>query len=177
MNTQPSRMFNRPSSFLTCLGLAAILGSCSSSTTTTPPAAPTITTYFTQTNLVADVPATASAAHYDTLLVNPWGMTLGKTPWIADNGSSSSTFYDTAGGTPRSIGIPMPDGTPGGTPSGIVSKGTSSFTDPFIFSTEDGTLAGWAGSISNPATIVSDSSGSGAVYKGLALVASLSQIW
>jgi len=175
MNKPQLNRSNHSLLFVTLVGLAAILGSCTSSTTSTPPPTPTITTYFTQTNLVADVPATATAAHYDPLLVNPWGMTLGKHPWISANGSNSSTFYDTSGGSGSSIKIPMPDGTPGGAPSGIVSNSGSNFADFFIFSTEDGTLAGWNGS--GDAKIVSDSSGSGAVYKGLAMVASQNQIW
>ncbi len=174
-------MLNRPLFFLTFLGLAVILGSCSSSTTT--PATPTLTTYYTQTNLVSDT-AVFGAAHIDPNLVNAWGIAFstaaGAHPWISANGSFTSAIYDTTGGSPSSVTIPAPGGMPGGAPSGIVFNSSAVSTDfggnHFIFCTEDGTLAG-----SKPgaaaATIVSDSSASGAVYKGLAIVASASQLY
>jgi uncharacterized protein (TIGR03118 family) len=83
-----------------------------------------------------------------------------------------STFYDTNGGNASSIGIPMPNGQPGGTPSGITGKFGSYI---FVFSTEDGTIAGWSGA--GDAKIISDSSASGAVYKGLAVDASTNQLY
>jgi uncharacterized protein (TIGR03118 family) len=181
MNTSSTRTFNRPIILLTSLGLAAMLGACSSSTTTTPPA--TITTYYAQTNLVADLPATATAAHYDPLLVNPWGIAFstsaGAHPWLSANGSNTTVFYDTTGGSPASKTIPLPNGMPGGAPSGAVfnGSGTNFGGNSFIFSTEDGTLAGWKGADGPTATIVSDSSGSNTVYKGLAIDAASGQLY
>src|ERR1700727_3065801 len=99
MNNNSPRTINRPFVILACFTLAAFLGACSSSTTTQPPATPTISTYFTQTNLVSDIPVTPAATTIDTLLQNPWGLAMGTgdRPWMSDNSSSTSTFYDTSG--------------------------------------------------------------------------------
>lgn len=173
MNIQSIRALCRPFFFVSIIGLAAMLSSCSSSTTSTP-ATPTITTYFTQTNLVSDIPVTPPATTIDTLLQNPWGLVMGTSdrPWMSDNSSSTSTFYDTSGRSPSSISIPLPNGMPGGAPSGIVGAFGGDF---FVFSTEDGTIAGWKGGAA--ATIISDSSASHAVYKGLAVVTSQSLLY
>ena len=175
MNNSSPRTINRPFVILACFALAAFLGACSSSTTTTqPPVTPTISTYFTDSNLVSDIPVIPAAAHIDPLLQNPWGLVMGTggRPWMSDNSSNSSTFYDTSGGNPSSITIPKPDGTPGGAPSGIVGAFGGEF---FVFSTEDGTIAGWKSGAA--ATIISDSSANGAVYKGLAVTTTPNQLY
>ncbi len=174
MNNSSPRTINRPFIILACFALAAFLGACSSSTTTNPPATPTISTYFTDSNLVSDIPVTPPAAHIDPLLQNPWGLVMGTGghPWISDNSSNTSTFYDTSGGSASSITIPLPNGMPGGAPSGIVGAFGGEF---FVFSTEDGTIAGWKGGAA--ATIISDSSANGAVYKGLAVVTTPNQLY
>src|SRR5690348_2305091 len=53
-----------------------------------------LTTTFTQTNLVSEVPGMAKAT--DPNLVNPWGLALGLNSgiWIAENGSGMATSYD-----------------------------------------------------------------------------------
>jgi uncharacterized protein (TIGR03118 family) len=132
------------------------------------------TTYFTQTNLVSDIPVTPAAAHIDPLLQNPWGLVMGTGghPWMSDNSSNTSTFYDTSGSSASSITIPLPNGMPGGAPSGIVGAFGGEF---FVFSTEDGTIAGWKGGAA--ATIISDSSASHAVYKGLAVTTTPNQLY
>ena len=180
MNTNSPRTINRPLVILACFTLAAFLGACSSTTTTNPPATPTLSTYFTQTNLVSDIPVTPAAKHIDTNLINGWGIafstTAGAHPWISANGTFSSTVYDTNGGSPSLFTIPSPGASTGGAPSGVVFNTTSGFGgNHFIFCTEDGTIAGWTGG--SGAKIVSDSSANGAVYKGLALVASANQLY
>ena len=154
-----------------------LISGCTSSTTTTPPT--TTPTYYTQTNLVSDT-ANFAATHTDANLVNAWGIAFGSTgkPWISSNGAHSSVIYDTTGLpvlTP--VTIPVPGATTGGAPSGVIfNASTTDFGgNKFIFCTEDGAIAGWASG--GAATIVSDSSGSGAVYKGIALVASSSQLY
>ncbi len=178
MLTNSPRAINRPFFLLTCLGLASLIGGCSSTTTT--PAA--TTTYYTQTNLVSDIAVNPPAAFNDPHLLNAWGIafgTAGTTPWMSSNSDNSSTFYDTTGKNANRVTIPMPDGTPGGAPSGLVFNGNSSNFGGklFIFSTEDGTLAGWAVSDGSSAKIVSDSSGTNAVYKGLAIDAASGQLY
>src|SRR6266571_710011 len=137
---------------------------------------------FTQTNLVSDVPGTAKTT--DPNLVNPWGMALGINSglWVADNGSGKATTYDGTGqpipsATPLVINIPAP-GNSGGksSPTGVTTNGTTGFvislnnkTAPAteLFSTEDGTIAGWSSSVDPvQAVIAVNNSASGAVYKG-----------
>ncbi|HEY3875706.1 MAG TPA: TIGR03118 family protein, partial [Candidatus Kapabacteria bacterium] len=140
------------------MALAALLAACSSSTTTNPPS--TVSTHFTQTNLVSDT-AAISATYIDANLLNAWGIAFGPTgkPWIASNHGSVSTIYDTTGATVLApVSIPVPGATTGGAPSGTVYNPSS--TDfggnKFLFSTEDGTICGWASGTA--ATIVSDQS-------------------
>ena len=95
--------------------------------------------------------------------------------WVSDNGTGLSTCYD-GHGVPQSlvVSIPPPAGQEGpSAPTGSVFNNTGGFAinghpSYFLFSTEDGTLAGWGGG-TTAATAV-DNSASGAVYKGLALL-------
>src|SRR5437660_1400480 len=112
---------------------------------------------YQQTNLVSDLPNLAS--HQDPNLVNPWGLVHGPaTPfWVSDNGKGKSTLYDGTGQPlPLVVTIPPLPGSPAGTtsaPTGVVFNSTSGFVvskgghsgaSPFIFATEDGTIAGWS---------------------------------
>jgi len=143
-----------------------------------------------QTNLVSDLPGVATIR--DANLVNPWGISESSTSpfWIADNGTSLATVYNTAG-TPFSTVVKIPTvGNPGtatGTPTGtvfnttltsgnpgfVISNGTTSAPATFLFATEDGTIVGWSqtvdpthGIIAVPNTATPDT---GAIYKGLTL--------
>jgi uncharacterized protein (TIGR03118 family) len=129
-------------------------------------------------NLVSDV---AGADVLDANLVNPWGIALSPTSpfWISDNGSSLTTLYNTVG-TPFPAASPIVAKVPGG-PTGQIFNGTPGFAlqpgkpASFIFSTESGTIMGWASSVDAAnAGVLYDNSGSGAVYKGLALGANAS---
>lgn len=138
---------------------------------------------FTQTNLVSDVPGLARLT--DPSLVNPWGMTLGLNSglWIADNGSGKATTYDGTGqplpsGSPLVVTIPAPGGgtsaptgvATNGTGDFIISSGNASGPSTELFSTEDGTIAGWNSSVDpDHAIIAVDNSASGVIYKGLAI--------
>src|SRR5579871_242349 len=144
-------------------------------------AAPT----FRQTNLVSDVPGTAKTT--DANLVNSWGMVLGINGgiWISDNRSGKATTYDGTGtpipsASPQVVTIPAPGSNAGkSSPTGIATNDTNGFvitahgkSAPSIelFATEDGTIAGWNGTLDpTNAVIAVDNSNSGAVYKGLAL--------
>ena len=146
-------------------------------------AATTVMTTFTQTNLVSDVPGLAAIT--DPNLVNPWGMTLGLNSglWISDNHSGKATVYDGAGqpipsGSPLVVMIPAPGGG-SGAPTGaatnntdgfVIAAGANSAPSVELFSTEDGTIAGWNGSVDpTNAVIAVDNSSRGAIYKGLAI--------
>jgi uncharacterized protein (TIGR03118 family) len=136
-----------------------------------------VTYDFEQTNLVSDLPGVAK--FQDPMLVNPWGLVHSPTSpfWISDNGSGLSTLYTGAGNKiPLSVTIPPPASMPGATaaPTGIVFNGVSSDfklsngkAANFIFDTEDGTISGWNGTTS--ASLEVDQSGTGSVFKGLAL--------
>jgi uncharacterized protein (TIGR03118 family) len=111
----------------------------------------------------------ALAPRVDPHLVNAWGLVAGPTTpwWVSDNGVDLSTLYSAAG---QKIGLEV---SVAGAPTGVVFNGLStSFLigtarARFIFSTESGTIAGWNGA--GAARAMVDSSGAGAVYKGLAI--------
>ncbi len=123
---------------------------------------------YMQTNLTSDLPGVAP--NEDPNLVNPWGIVAGpKTPfWVSDNGTGLATLYN-GSGTPLSLVVTIA-GVSGQTadPNGIVfNSNKSAFGgSPFIFSTESGTIAGWA----PPGTTAPiDATGAaGSIYKGLA---------
>ncbi len=132
---------------------------------------------YTVTNLVSDVPGLA--AHVDPTLVNAWGLTsLPTSPWwVADNGTNVSTLYR-ADGTKVPLTVQVPNA-----PTGAVSNSGSHFVVAnetgagpalFIFATEEGKILGWNPSVSlTQAQVAVDHSGTGAVYKGLAIASSL----
>jgi uncharacterized protein (TIGR03118 family) len=139
--------------------------------------------FYSQRNLVSDIPA-IPAEHTDPNLVNAWGVAFNPNgvAWVNDNATGLSTLYD-GNGVPQTlvVRIPGPPTTKAGKPTGIVFYGGSAFavsqnglTGPsrFMFATEDGIIAGWAPNV-NPtnAVRVVDNSGSGAIYKGLAISA------
>lgn len=142
---------------------------------------------------------THTAKFFDPNLVNPWGVgeSSGSPFWVADNGTSVSTLYNTAG-TPQSliVSIPSPGDPLGasGTPTGVVfnigsthgafkisgvTSGHLPVTAPatFLFATEDGTILGWNPTV-NPVGFDAAKAGKyaiiaadppGAQYKGLAI--------
>ena len=131
---------------------------------------------YQQHNLVSD--GFVAADHNDPNLVNAWGVAFNPfgPVWVADNGTGLSTLYD---GNGSIIGlvvqIPTPSAASGGTPTGIVFNANGAPTSfvvngspaKFLFATEDGVIAGWSGG--TQAFVAVDSSGAGAVYKGIAL--------
>jgi uncharacterized protein (TIGR03118 family) len=140
---------------------------------------------YNQHNLVSD--GFVAADHGDSNLVNPWGIAFNPfgPAWIADNGAGVSTLYDGNGVAqplvPLVVTIPPKTGETSGNPTGIVFNGSKGFVvtktpnsgpATFIFVTEDGVLAGWNHDVDpTNAILVKDNSGSGTVYKGLALSA------
>lgn len=119
------------------------------------------------------------ADHLDPNLVNPWGIAASSTSrfWIVNNHSGLATVYDSTGkAAPLVVTVPTGSG-PGPSPvTGQVFNGSSAFVlqgaKPalFLFCSEDGTISGWYNGIENNKAVVAvNRSGSGAVYKGLAL--------
>jgi uncharacterized protein (TIGR03118 family) len=129
--------------------------------------------FYTQTNLVSDLPGVAITQ--DPNLVNPWGIAFSPASpfWISDNGTGLSTLYNN-GGTGivgLVVGIPAPGGG-SGAPTGAVfnpnNMTTGSFNkDVFLFATEDGTIAGWRGALGTVAELPVTTPD--AIYKGIAL--------
>jgi uncharacterized protein (TIGR03118 family) len=143
----------------------------------------TVPSGFVETPLVSNVPGLAP--NTDRNLVNPWGFS--ETPAgqfrVAANGAGRGILLDAQGEkSGADIVIPPPAGSPSGatsTPNGVVSNTTSDFVitvkgksapAALLFSTEDGTIAGWNPGLSRTrAVIATDRSGSGAVYKLVAM--------
>jgi uncharacterized protein (TIGR03118 family) len=131
--------------------------------------------HYTQTNLVSD--QSGVAAVQDTNLVNAWGLSRGSgTPWwTANNGTGTSTLFNTSTTPPTSpffvTILPAPGSTEGGVPTGTVFNGTTAFHlsngNParFLFVTEDGTVQGWNGGT----TAEIEAMNKDAVYKGAAI--------
>jgi uncharacterized protein (TIGR03118 family) len=100
-----------------------------------------------------------------SLPTSPW--------WVADNGTNVSTLYR-ADGTkvPLTVQVPnAPTGAVSNTGSHfVVSNGTASGPALFIFATEEGKILGWNPNVSlTQGQVAVDHSGTGAVYKGLAI--------
>jgi uncharacterized protein (TIGR03118 family) len=141
---------------------------------------------FVQHNLVSDLAGMAD--HLDPCLVNPWGIVATNTSpfWLSLNGTGLSAIYDGNGNANALVvGVPGPASAtaPGqqcratafgpGAPSGIIVNDTTAFVlgaapASFIFSSEQGVIAGWNGAAGKSAAIMADRSAAGAVYKGLA---------
>jgi uncharacterized protein (TIGR03118 family) len=134
-------------------------------------------TGFMQTNLVSNTAGVATTT--DSQLLNPWGISFlpGQDFWIADNNSGTSTLYDNNGDKDTALVVTIPGATKNpngncnpGCPTGTVANAGSGFGGgQFIFDTEDGLVVIWTGA-SNTGSVAFDNSGSGAVYKGLALL-------
>ena len=94
-----------------------------------------------------------------------------------NNHSGVATVYDSSGkAAPLVVTVPAGSGAGPSSVTGQVFNGGTGFVlqgakpAAFLFCTEDGTISGWYNGIeNNKAVIAVNRSGSGAVYKGLAL--------
>jgi len=132
--------------------------------------------------LVSD--GNVAADFSDPNLVNGWGVAFNPNGpvWVAANHTGKSTLYDGTG-KPQALVVTIPGvGGEDGAPTGIVfaggndfvvsmttASGTVSGPSRFIFSTEDGTLAGWAPNVNTTMAITVPTPATNANYKGLAL--------
>ncbi|HET7146430.1 MAG TPA: TIGR03118 family protein [Gaiellaceae bacterium] len=129
--------------------------------------------YFVH-DLVAD--AAGAAAATDASLVNGWGLSAGPTTpwWVSNNGTSTSTLYSGAGAK-AALTVSVPGGPTGTVFNGAaadfpVSQNGKSAGSRFLFSTEDGQILGWSPTVNGTVALTGvDNSGTGAVYKGLAI--------
>jgi uncharacterized protein (TIGR03118 family) len=135
--------------------------------------------HYTQTNLVSN--ASGVAAVTDSQLINPWGISRGSgSPWwVSDNATGLSTLYSGAGAKQSLIvSVPPADptnkNTPTGTPSGTIFNGsqTDFLLSPakpalFLFSTIDGTIAGWNPTVAPTLAVTVVKTTDGSSYTGL----------
>ena len=169
---QPDRLSIRRLTLI--LTGAAAFSACSSDSVTTP----VLPSAYEEAKLVADV-ASFGATTVDASLVNAWGLAFnasGSVLWVSNNGTGTSTLYNSTTGAKSAlvVAIPKASAPTGGTPTGqVFNPVATDFLLPsgakasFIFSNEDGTIAGWSSGAA--AVIAADRSTNGAVYKGLAL--------
>jgi uncharacterized protein (TIGR03118 family) len=136
--------------------------------------ASTQSNFYGTNALVSDSSATP-APTADASLVNGWGLAAGPTTpwWSANNGTSTSTLYNSAGAkqalTVTVAGGPTGDVFNGNAPDFVISQNSKSGAARFLFATEAGTIVGWSPAVNaNTAVTGADRSSVGAVYKGLA---------
>jgi uncharacterized protein (TIGR03118 family) len=111
--------------------------------------------HYTRINLVSNTAGVARVT--DPQLINPWGMSRSPSSawWVSDQRTGFSTVYNGAGAK-QSLIVAIPQADPNnkntstGTPTGAVfnSSQTDFLLAPgkparFLFSTIDGTIAGW----------------------------------
>lgn len=140
---------------------------------------------FKWKNLVSDIPGVAQRV--DSHVVNPWGIVPSPTNtiWIANNGTGTSTLYNTDGipvpeGNPLVVAIPSSsNNTEGANPTGVVFNGGTEFVvsenatsgpSLFIFVSEDGSISGWSPTVAlDHAILAVDHPSREPIYKGAAL--------
>ena len=103
---------------------------------------------FTVNNLVADTSGTAPVT--DASLVNGWGLSAGPTTpwWTSNNGTNTSTLYS-GSGAKAALTVSVPGGPTGTVFNGnaadfAVTQNGKTGAARFLFSTEGGTILGWA---------------------------------
>src|SRR5882757_7534538 len=135
--------------------------------------------HYTQTNLVSNASGVAPVT--DPQLINPWGISRGSgSPWwVSDNATGLSTLYNGAGAKQSLIvTIPPADpnnkNTPTGTPTGTIFNGsqTDFLLAPakpaiFLFSTIEGTIAGWNPAVAATLAVTVVKTTDGSSYTGL----------
>jgi len=145
------------------------------------PAAAQVAGAYQVTNLVSD--GSVPAAFTDSAFINPWAISASGTWWISAQGSGSG-YVVASTPTPGSISfkmvVPPASGTSAGLPAGCVTTGGATgmilpngTKASFLFSTLDGTIAGWnskLGTAGAIAQVAINNSSAGASYTGLAII-------
>jgi uncharacterized protein (TIGR03118 family) len=135
--------------------------------------------HYTQTNLVSNASGVAPVT--DPQLINPWGISRGSgSPWwVSDNATGLSTLYNGAGAKQSLIVTILPadpnnKNKPTGTPTGTIFNGsqTDFLLAPskpalFLFSTIDGTIAGWNPTAAAALAVTVVKTTDGSSYTGL----------
>jgi len=168
-------------SIIATLSVALLLG-----------ADPAAAQFYTQHNLVSDIPGLADLT--DPSLVNPWGLVASTTSpfWVSNNGTATSTLYNgNTGAKVPLTNLPCQCVIVPGAPTGVVFNGTPFSTGTgfvvtsggvsaparFIFASEDGSISGWASNVPPPPissqAIVAVQPSDDNVYKGLAIASTI----
>jgi len=135
--------------------------------------------HYTRINLVSNASGIAPAT--DPRLINPWGISRGSgSPWwVSDKATGFSTLYNGAGAKQSLIvtispADPNNKKTPTGTPTGTIFNGsqTDFLLAPakpalFLFSTIDGTIAGWNPTVAATLAVTVVKTTDGSSYTGL----------
>lgn len=131
---------------------------------------------YTLRRLVADTGLAARA--HDPQLVNAWGLAASPTgPWWAANEARGSSTLYAGDGHKQALTVSVPCGPTGiaynGGPGFVVRGGGGSAPARFLYACEDGTIRAWSPTVphgwSAQTVVAVDRSGSGAVFRGLAL--------
>ena len=135
--------------------------------------------HYTQTNLASSEAGVAPVT--DPQLINPWGISRGSgSPWwVSDQRTGLSTLYNGAG-TKEALIVTIPPAdpnnknTPTGTPTGTIFNGsqTDFLLGPakpalFLFSTNDGAIAGWNPTVATTLAVIVVKTTDGSSYTGL----------
>jgi len=123
--------------------------------------------FYTQSNLVSDVPGLAKTL--DPNLKDPWGVANapGGPFWVANAASNTATLYDGQG-----TAAPLVVAVPGGPTGQVFTATTNEFkltngsTAAFVFDTLGGGIYAWNGKAGT--TAEAEVTGTGAAYTGLA---------
>ncbi|HEY4355686.1 MAG TPA: TIGR03118 family protein [Acidobacteriaceae bacterium] len=131
-------------------------------------------------NLISDGSVTAAVT--DPNFINPWAISSSPTWWMSTAGSGMN-FVVAAAGTisfrvviPAASGLPTATGLPAGSVTTAGASGmllTNGTKASFIFSTLDGTIAGWNSKLGTAGAICTtmiNNSAAGASYPGLAIL-------
>jgi uncharacterized protein (TIGR03118 family) len=118
------------------------------------------------------------SSRMDPLLVNPWGLAASATGpwWVANEGRSSSTLYS-GDGAKQAMDVDVPGGPTAIVWNGgrgfVVGRGAHAAPARFLYACEDGMIRAWSPGVphgwSTQTVVAVDATGSGAVFKGLAL--------
>ncbi|HXR12494.1 MAG TPA: TIGR03118 family protein [Gaiellaceae bacterium] len=114
----------------------------------------------------------------DPQLVNAWGLAASATGpwWISDEARGSSTIY-AGNGRRQALTVAVPGGPTGVAFNGgegfVVRAGRAAAPARFIYACEDGRIRAWSPTVphgwSKEAEVVVDASGTGAIFRGVAL--------
>src|SRR5712671_7880593 len=134
---------------------------------------------YTQINLVSNTSGVAPVT--DPQLINAWGLSRASSSpwWVSDEATGFSTLYNGAG-VKQSLVVTIPPSdptnknTPTGTPTGTIANGsqTDFLLAPakpalFLFSTIDGTIAGWNPTVAATLAVTVVKTTNGSSYTGL----------